>query len=134
MHGYGQDKAALQRRMKRIEGQVRGIARMIEEDRYCIDIRNNYARTKFDSTFMASELARNLYTRALHRKPPTAAGGVVSAVARAVTAAVCSEACSAEPVDTFRIQALRSWSGCGYSLRALRDGGGSRPVAEFARP
>jgi len=41
MHGYGQDKAALQRRMKRIEGQVRGIARMIEEDRYCIDIRNN---------------------------------------------------------------------------------------------
>jgi DNA-binding FrmR family transcriptional regulator len=38
MHGYGQDKVALQRRMKRIEGQVRGIARMIDEDRYCIDI------------------------------------------------------------------------------------------------
>jgi len=38
MHGYEQDKAALQRRMKRIEGQVRGIAKMIDEDRYCIDV------------------------------------------------------------------------------------------------
>jgi DNA-binding FrmR family transcriptional regulator len=32
------DKASLARRMSRVEGQVRGIARMIEEDRYCIDI------------------------------------------------------------------------------------------------
>jgi DNA-binding FrmR family transcriptional regulator len=32
------DKEALQKRLNRIEGQVRGIGRMIEEDRYCIDI------------------------------------------------------------------------------------------------
>jgi DNA-binding FrmR family transcriptional regulator len=32
------DKAALGRRMRRVEGQVRAIARMIDEDRYCIDI------------------------------------------------------------------------------------------------
>jgi len=32
------DKGALSRRMHRIEGQVRGIERMIAEDRYCIDI------------------------------------------------------------------------------------------------
>jgi len=38
MHGYEQDNAALQRRMKRIEGQVRGIAKMIDDDKYCIDI------------------------------------------------------------------------------------------------
>lgn len=38
MHGYANDKEALQRRMSRVEGQVRGIARMIDEDRYCIDI------------------------------------------------------------------------------------------------
>ncbi|WP_127091509.1 metal-sensitive transcriptional regulator [Aquabacter cavernae] len=31
-------KASLSRRLSRIEGQVRGIARMVEEDRYCIDI------------------------------------------------------------------------------------------------
>lgn len=32
------DKAALTKRLNRIEGQVRGINRMVEEDRYCIDI------------------------------------------------------------------------------------------------
>ncbi|MDO8145758.1 MULTISPECIES: metal-sensitive transcriptional regulator [unclassified Isoptericola] len=37
-HGYASDKAAYLKRMRRIEGQVRGIARMIDEDVYCIDI------------------------------------------------------------------------------------------------
>jgi CsoR family transcriptional regulator, copper-sensing transcriptional repressor len=31
-------KASCQKRLNRIEGQVRGLARMVEEDRYCIDI------------------------------------------------------------------------------------------------
>ena len=31
-------KASVQRRLGRIEGQVRGLARMVDEDRYCIDI------------------------------------------------------------------------------------------------
>lgn len=35
-HGY--DKEALTKRLHRIEGQVRGIERMVEDDRYCIDI------------------------------------------------------------------------------------------------
>jgi len=35
-HGY--DKDALKKRLHRIEGQVRGIERMVDEDRYCIDI------------------------------------------------------------------------------------------------
>ncbi len=37
-HGYTKDKDALIRRLHRIEGQVRGIERMLEDDRYCIDI------------------------------------------------------------------------------------------------
>jgi DNA-binding FrmR family transcriptional regulator len=37
-HGYTSDKDAYLRRLKRIEGQVRGIARMVDEDKYCIDI------------------------------------------------------------------------------------------------
>jgi DNA-binding FrmR family transcriptional regulator len=37
-HGYSQDKQALVKRLHRIEGQVRGIERMVDEDRYCIDI------------------------------------------------------------------------------------------------
>jgi DNA-binding FrmR family transcriptional regulator len=36
--GYTADKAAYQRRLSRIEGQVRGIARMVEDDVYCIDV------------------------------------------------------------------------------------------------
>ncbi|HAN23231.1 MAG TPA: transcriptional regulator, partial [Microbacterium ginsengisoli] len=36
--GYIDDKPSLERRLKRIEGQVRGIGKMIDEDRYCIDI------------------------------------------------------------------------------------------------
>ena len=35
-HGY--DKNALGKRLRRIEGQVRGIEKMVEDDRYCIDI------------------------------------------------------------------------------------------------
>jgi DNA-binding FrmR family transcriptional regulator len=37
-HGYASDKPAYLKRMRRIEGQVRGIARMIDEDVYCIDV------------------------------------------------------------------------------------------------
>lgn len=37
-HGYLQDKAKYLARLKRIEGQARGIHRMIDEDKYCIDI------------------------------------------------------------------------------------------------
>ncbi len=37
-HGYTTDKDAYLKRLRRIEGQVRGIARMVEEDQYCIDI------------------------------------------------------------------------------------------------
>ncbi|MDD7587155.1 MAG: metal-sensitive transcriptional regulator [Corynebacterium glucuronolyticum] len=37
-YGYIQDKDRYLARLKRIEGQVRGIQRMIDEDKYCIDI------------------------------------------------------------------------------------------------
>ena len=38
MRGYTQNKDGYQRRLRRIEGQVRGLQTMVEEDRYCIDI------------------------------------------------------------------------------------------------
>ncbi|TKR27028.1 metal-sensitive transcriptional regulator [Cellulomonas hominis] len=38
VHGYSGDKDDYLKRLKRIEGQVRGIARMVEEDVYCIDV------------------------------------------------------------------------------------------------
>ena len=36
--GYAGDKENYAKRLRRIEGQVRGISRMIEEDKYCIDV------------------------------------------------------------------------------------------------
>ena len=38
MNGYTQDKDAYLKRIRRIEGQVRGIGKMIENDQYCIDV------------------------------------------------------------------------------------------------
>ena len=37
-HGYSADKQALLARLKRIEGQARGLQRMVDEDTYCIDV------------------------------------------------------------------------------------------------
>ena len=38
VHGYSKDKDALIKRLHRIEGQVRGLEKMVAEDRYCIDV------------------------------------------------------------------------------------------------
>ncbi|HJU48371.1 MAG TPA: metal-sensitive transcriptional regulator [Gaiellaceae bacterium] len=48
-HGY--DKDRLKKRLHRVEGQVRGIERMVDEDRYCIDVLTQIAavRTALES-------------------------------------------------------------------------------------
>lgn len=38
MVGYSENKEAVLRRLRRVEGQVRGLSRMVEEDTYCIDV------------------------------------------------------------------------------------------------
>jgi DNA-binding FrmR family transcriptional regulator len=38
MYGYAMKKQQLQSRLRRIEGQVRGLQRLVDEDTYCIDI------------------------------------------------------------------------------------------------
>lgn len=38
MHGYAKDKDSYLVRLRRIEGQVRGLQRMVAEDEYCIDV------------------------------------------------------------------------------------------------
>jgi len=45
MPGYAADKEALVNRLKRVEGQVRGLQRMIEEDTYCIDVLTQVSAT-----------------------------------------------------------------------------------------
>lgn len=46
MYGYAQDKDAYLKRMRRIEGQVRGIAKMIGNDAYCIDVLTQVSAAK----------------------------------------------------------------------------------------
>lgn len=38
MYGYADDKAKVLARLRRVEGQVRAITKMVEDDKYCIDI------------------------------------------------------------------------------------------------
>lgn len=45
MNGYTAHQADLLKRLRRAEGQVRGIARMVEEDKYCIDILTQVSAT-----------------------------------------------------------------------------------------
>ena len=51
-HGYikAKDKEKIQNRLKRIEGQVRGVQRMVEEEAYCVDV-----LTQLGSIVSASE-------------------------------------------------------------------------------
>ena len=45
-HGYTPQKDQLIKRLRRIEGQVRGIAKMVDEDRYCVDVLQQVAAVK----------------------------------------------------------------------------------------
>lgn len=38
MRGYTQDKQTYLKRLRRVEGQIRGLQRMVEDDEYCIDV------------------------------------------------------------------------------------------------
>ena len=52
-------KRKCQQRLSRIEGQVRGVARMIDEGRYCIDIMNQIAAVQAAMGKVEEELLRN---------------------------------------------------------------------------
>ena len=52
-------KAACQKRLSRIEGQVRGLSRMVEEDRYCIDIVTQIAAVRAALRRVEEEVLRD---------------------------------------------------------------------------
>ena len=59
--GYADDKQAHLKRLRRIEGQVRGLQRMVEEDQYCIDVLTQVsAATKALEAFALSMLDEHL--------------------------------------------------------------------------
>lgn len=56
---YAADRSRLLTRLKRLEGQVRGIAKMIEEDRYCIDVLQQIASVRAAADGVALILLRD---------------------------------------------------------------------------
>jgi DNA-binding FrmR family transcriptional regulator len=63
-HGY--DKEALKKRLHRIEGQVRGIERMVDEDRYCIDILTQVAAVRTALESLSLELLEDHVNHCVH--------------------------------------------------------------------
>jgi DNA-binding FrmR family transcriptional regulator len=58
-YGYTATKPELVKRLNRIEGQVRGVSRMVEEDKYCIDILTQISAARAALDKVALELLRN---------------------------------------------------------------------------
>ena len=63
-HGY--DKDALKKRLHRIEGQVRGIERMVDEDRYCIDILTQVGAVRTALESLGLEILEDHVTHCVH--------------------------------------------------------------------
>jgi DNA-binding FrmR family transcriptional regulator len=57
-HGYYENKDRVLNRLKRAEGQVRGVARMVEEDKYCIDVLTQVGAVQAALDKVAVELIR----------------------------------------------------------------------------
>lgn len=58
-HGYHDNKEQVLKRLKRAEGQVRGIARMVEEDKYCIDVMTQISAVQAALDKVGLELLRD---------------------------------------------------------------------------
>ena len=58
-YGYSDNKPALQKRLSRIEGQIRGVSKMVEGDTYCIDILTQVSAAKAALDKVALELLRD---------------------------------------------------------------------------
>ncbi|MCL2395028.1 MAG: metal-sensitive transcriptional regulator [Acidimicrobiaceae bacterium] len=71
--GYSEDKEAVLKRLRRIEGQVRGITRMVEEDTYCIDVLTQVSAATRALQAVALELLGEHLNHCVH--DAVAAGG-----------------------------------------------------------
>lgn len=58
-YGYNDNKEVLLKRLNRIEGQVRGVSKMVQDDKYCIDILTQVSAAKAALDKVALELLRD---------------------------------------------------------------------------
>jgi DNA-binding FrmR family transcriptional regulator len=90
-YGYAANREALLKRLNRVEGQVRGIHRMIDEDKYCIDILTQISATQAALDKVALELVRDHAKYCLsndkidHGNPVEKADELVDAIGRLIS-------------------------------------------------
>jgi DNA-binding FrmR family transcriptional regulator len=65
-YGYTETKPDLLKRLNRIEGQVRGVSKMVQDDKYCIDILTQVSAAKAALDKVALELLRDHARHCLH--------------------------------------------------------------------
>ena len=75
MAGYAKDKPNIQTRLRRIEGQVRGIQKMVEEDRYCIDVLTQVNATRAALESVALQLLADHTQHCVMEAIESGAGG-----------------------------------------------------------
>jgi DNA-binding FrmR family transcriptional regulator len=86
MPGYESDKEQLAKRLARIEGQVRGIAKMIEDDRYCIDILDQVSAVSKGLKVVALHLTREHLGHCVSESIKSDADGGIAKLDEAVSA------------------------------------------------
>lgn len=73
-YGYAETKPELINRLNRIEGQVRGVSKMVQDDKYCIDILTQVGAAKAALDKVALELLRDHARHCLANKQVHASG------------------------------------------------------------
>lgn len=86
--GYHDDKAAVLARLKRVEGQIRGLQRMVEDDTYCIDVLTQVsAATKAlqsVAVHLLDDHLRHCVTHAVQSDDRTEADRIIAEASRAI--------------------------------------------------
>ncbi len=74
-HGYSDNKQQLLKRLNRIEGQVRGVSKMVSDERYCIDILTQISAIGAALDKVAVELVRDHARHCLNKSVKAHDGG-----------------------------------------------------------
>jgi DNA-binding FrmR family transcriptional regulator len=86
--GYTDDKAAVLARLKRIEGQIRGLQRMVEDDTYCIDVLTQVSAATKALQSVAVQLLdghlRHCVTHAIQSDDPSESERIITEASRAI--------------------------------------------------
>lgn len=81
-HGYTNHKEQVLTRLRRAEGQVRGVARMVEEDQYCMDILTQISAARAALDNVAVELLRDHAKHCLPQDADAKADELADAIKR----------------------------------------------------